>query len=183
MRNRMLTGRETDNSPGKQRQALMQGSQYNKRFNLMMEELEGALTAMEARVTVLRDDAIVDTKDVTANIETVVKKVAVTATVMNSRSKNTHRTIKSVQKGNRDLKFVAEQQNAHISSVSEGVETINKKQDSFNAKIDGLHDRQHRTDKKVENLADWQQAKAKANQALSLAMRTAKCRSAIRRSG
>lgn len=125
----------------------------------------------------MRDDAIVTTQKTAENVETVVNKVAVTGAVVDSRTRTTLRQVQSLQKETKDLKFVAEHTDVQLSSVTEGIKTFTKTQDTINVKIDDLHGVQHATHSKVETLSDVQQAKEQAAKAMVIALETAECKS------
>ncbi|KAJ9616703.1 hypothetical protein H2200_000422 [Cladophialophora chaetospira] len=177
----------TQHPLGKQGRALARGKQYNNRFNEKVKDLDDAIIALQTRVSVLRDEAIVTTKRTTDNVETMVNKVAVTGTYVASRADKTLHKVRSLQREAKDLKFAAEHNDAQLSFVAEGIETFKKSQDKFDNKIDivhaaqqtahvklrDLHGGQEAINSRVETMSDVQQAKEQAARAVAIALETA----------
>jgi hypothetical protein len=171
---------------------LARGQQYNKHFKEKVQMLDEALVALQARASVLRDDAIVTTQKTAEIVGTVVNQMAITGEVVDSRTRATLRHVQALQKETKDLRFVAEHTDVQLSSVTTGIKTFTENQDIMNVKISDVHTAQRRTHvkiddlhgvqkathHKVETLTDVQQAKEQAAKAMEIALETAECTSA-----
>ena len=139
---------------GKQARCLVQGSRYSKSFTAKEQALDHALMALEQRAGSLRDNAIMTTQKTAGRVESVVNQVAITDSLVDSRTKTTLCQVLNLQKQAKDMIFVAEHTDKQLSSVATGIQTFTQTLDTINAKIDGLHGLRQATHSQVEMLSD-----------------------------
>ncbi|KAK5055419.1 hypothetical protein LTR84_013169 [Exophiala bonariae] len=165
---------------GKQARALARGQRYNKRFKDKMQALNEALVSLQARASVLRDDAIVATQKTSKIVETVVDQIAMTGADL---TRDTKMNVELLQEQTRSMRYLAENTEVQLTSVALKQDemdvrahvahsTTHVKIDGVRAainetdvKIDDIHGFQKATHRRVETLTDVQEAKDQAAKA------------------
>lgn len=144
----------------------MLGPLYTKSFKEKIQALDEALSALQERVSTLRDGAIVKTEKVVESVETVVNKVGKTGDIVDSTTKATLHHVHSLQSEMKGLNLSADRTGLKVSSITEDIKTLAKSQDETHVKIDHLH--------------DLQQAKEEAKRAMMIVLeettKTSECK-------
>lgn len=161
--------------------------------------LNEALVALQARVSVLRNDAIVATLKTTESVQSVVNEIADTGADVASNTQSTLTKVQILQEQTNDMRFRTEQSNARLCSVTEGIKSFTVRQEAMDVKIDDaqtahqtthvkiddvravqqithvkiddLHGVQQATHRRVETMSDVQEAKDQAAKAKDQAAR------------
>ena len=168
----------------------MSGERYNSDFKEKVNALDKALETLQARASVLRDDALITIRTTTGNVETVVNRMAITGAIVETRSRTVLDHVQNLQDDTKDMRFLTEHIDAQLPVVADGIKNFTVKQDTMNVKmddvhagqqtthvkIDNLHTAQQETQSKVETLNYAQQAFEQAVQAMKLATDTAECK-------
>ena len=124
----------------------MLGPLYNKSFKEKIQALDDALSALQARVSTLRDGAIVRTEKVVESVKTTVNRVNKTGETVDSTTKATLHHVYGLQTEMKDLNFSADCTSAKVSSITKDMKTLTKSQDETHVKIDHLYDLQQAKD-------------------------------------
>ena len=126
--------------------ALALGPLYTKSFKEKIQALEDGLSALEERVSTLRNGAIVRTEKVVESVETVVNKVGKTGDVVDSTTKATLHHVHGLQSEMKGLNLSADHTSTKVSSITEDIKTLTKSQDETHIKIDHLYELQQAKD-------------------------------------
>jgi chromosome segregation ATPase len=142
------------------------GPLYLKSFKEKIQALDEALSALQGRVSTLRDGAIVKTEKVVERIETMVNKVGKTGDIVDSTTEATLHRVHSLHSEVKDLNLSADRTGLKVSSIVEGMETLTKSHGEAHVKIDHLN--------------DLQQAKEEAKRAMEMVLeqttKTSECK-------
>ncbi|KAL9115249.1 MAG: hypothetical protein Q9227_001043 [Pyrenula ochraceoflavens] len=133
----------------KQIRAIVLGPLYSRSFDEKIQLLDEALEALQERVTILRDGAIVNTEKMVSKVEKVGRGVDTT-------TRATLHHVQGLKSEMKDLNISTNRTNCTISSVTGDVKSISKSQKETNVK--------------VEQLNDLQQAKEEAKRAMMVVL-------------
>lgn len=120
----------------------MVGGLYNRSFKEKLQTLDEALNSLKERVSTLRDSAVVSANRIVVGVEEAVRRIEETGDAVNTTTESTLQH--------------AQETDARVTSITEGMNSMAKSQDETHVKID--------------HLSDLQQAREKANQAMMIVL-------------
>jgi chromosome segregation ATPase len=145
--------------------ALGRGRAFNEPFRQKVEDLEKALTALQARADFLRDGHITDTRRTVDNVRIDVYDIRRKSTILVDRSERAQSQLGHIQEVTRDLKFTTEHNERQLHSLG----------GTFKDRMNDLKDSQEKTKDRIDILGDIQSLREEINRTLRLTLETVEC--------